>query len=69
MKRPEISYEDLKVLIPGGNPFLPMLLARIEVQIKYEGYIRKQEQQIAKFAARERRLPEDSTYENWKVYE
>lgn len=64
MKRPEISYEDLKVFDPRRKPLSSHVIARIEVQIKYEGYIRKQEQQIAKFRKlEERRLPEDFDYE------
>ncbi|MGI6751713.1 MAG: tRNA uridine-5-carboxymethylaminomethyl(34) synthesis enzyme MnmG [Anaerovoracaceae bacterium] len=64
MKRPEISYEDLEIFDKDRKPLSPHVLARVEVQIKYEGYIQKQEQQIERFRKLEsRKLPENFDYE------
>ena len=49
LKRPELNYECLGA-IDGERPQLSRhSLTRVEVQIKYEGYITKQYQQIEKF--------------------
>ena len=49
LKRPELNYECLRD-IDGERPQLSRhSLTRVEVQIKYEGYITKQYQQIEKF--------------------
>ncbi|MCI8645552.1 MAG: tRNA uridine-5-carboxymethylaminomethyl(34) synthesis enzyme MnmG [Firmicutes bacterium] len=49
LKRPQVSYDDLSTMDPE-RPQLPAhAKAQLEVQIKYEGYITKQEQQIKRF--------------------
>ncbi|MDW7650883.1 MAG: tRNA uridine-5-carboxymethylaminomethyl(34) synthesis enzyme MnmG [Bacillota bacterium] len=63
LKRPEIRYEDVLVLL-GEAQQLPAETARqVEIQIKYQGYIEKQEQQIEKYQKMENKsLPEDTPY-------
>ncbi len=49
LKRPQVSYEGLAA-VDKSRPALPQhIIDHLEVQIKYEGYIRKQLQQIEKF--------------------
>ena len=49
LKRPEITYDSLSE-IDDTRPDLPKhIVSKVEVMIKYEGYINKQLQQIAKF--------------------
>lgn len=63
LKRPENSYESLGK-IDKNRPELPELIkTKVEVEIKYEGYISKQLQQIEKFKKLEsRELPKDLDY-------
>ena len=49
LKRPELSYEDLKEIDPD-RPDLPWYVQdEVEIEIKYEGYIKKQLAQIEQF--------------------
>ncbi|PKM84711.1 MAG: tRNA uridine-5-carboxymethylaminomethyl(34) synthesis enzyme MnmG [Firmicutes bacterium HGW-Firmicutes-11] len=63
MKRSEITYQGL-VAIDTTRPQISRHSATaVEVQIKYEGYIVKQQQQIDRFKKLEhRRLPDDIDY-------
>jgi tRNA uridine 5-carboxymethylaminomethyl modification enzyme len=63
MKRSEITYEGLGV-IDADRPIVSRHAATsVEVQIKYEGYIVKQQQQIDRFKKLEhRKLPDDIDY-------
>lgn len=49
MKRPEITYERLSEIDDKRPELSKHVIAKVEVQIKYEGYIDKQLQQIARF--------------------
>lgn len=80
LKRPEVTYQDLAVLDPGrppicypseakaGEPFLsPVDCYNVQVQIKYQGYIKLEEERIQRFHKLEKRLiPEDFDYEQLK---
>ncbi|ADL43559.1 glucose inhibited division protein A [Caldicellulosiruptor obsidiansis OB47] len=49
LKRPELSYEDLKDIDPA-RPDLPWYVKdEVEIEIKYEGYIKKQLAQVEQF--------------------
>ncbi|CDF58968.1 tRNA uridine-5-carboxymethylaminomethyl(34) synthesis enzyme MnmG [Thermobrachium celere] len=63
IKRPEISYEATKE-IDKDRPDIPFDVAReVENQIKYDGYIQKQMQQVEQFKKLEqKRIPEDIDY-------
>ena len=63
LKRPGVGYDQLRRL-EAGLPELPEALARqIEWELKYEGYIRRQELQVEKFQRLEgRRIPPDLDY-------
>ncbi|MCQ4637455.1 tRNA uridine-5-carboxymethylaminomethyl(34) synthesis enzyme MnmG [Anaerovorax odorimutans] len=49
MKRPQVTYESLKKIDDSRPELSDHARAQLEVQIKYEGYISKQEQQIKRF--------------------
>ncbi|MDY6065224.1 MAG: tRNA uridine-5-carboxymethylaminomethyl(34) synthesis enzyme MnmG [Finegoldia sp.] len=55
LKRPEISYESLKVLDPDRSDIESYLAKQVEIHIKYEGYIAKQMAQIKQFKKLEKR--------------
>ena len=64
LKRPQVSYEDLQFADPDRPRLSDHARAQLEVQIKYEGYITKQEQQILKFKKLEdKKLDPDFDYE------
>ena len=64
VKRPELSYEALGE-IDEGRPFLPPAVReQVEIDLKYEGYLKRQESQVRQFKKLEgKRLPEDFDYE------
>lgn len=65
LRRPQISYKDLEEIDDETRPTLAYHAAtQVEVQIKYEGYINKQLQQIERFNKLENKvLDEDLDYE------
>ncbi len=64
MKRPQVNYEELDFADPDRPRLSDHARAQLEVQIKYEGYITKQEQQIQKFKKLEdKKLDSDFDYE------
>lgn len=67
LKRTEIKYEDLKPIDDQRPELTPQEKEEVEIQIKYEGYIKLQEEQVQKFKKLEsRKLPEDLDYEKIK---
>jgi tRNA uridine 5-carboxymethylaminomethyl modification enzyme len=65
LRRPEISYRDVAGLVPPPVPLSPEAAEEVEVEIKYAGYIAKEEQLVRQMERLERRqLPEDLDYEN-----
>ncbi|HUT85139.1 MAG TPA: tRNA uridine-5-carboxymethylaminomethyl(34) synthesis enzyme MnmG, partial [Thermodesulfobacteriota bacterium] len=54
LRRPELSYEELSVFDPGQPQIPPAIAQEIEIQVKYQGYIERQEEQIARFKKMER---------------
>ncbi|HZK24498.1 MAG TPA: tRNA uridine-5-carboxymethylaminomethyl(34) synthesis enzyme MnmG [Oscillospiraceae bacterium] len=65
LKRPEISYQNLLQLLPEAALLSTEAAQQVEIQVKYEGYITKQEQQIEKFKRMEHKvLPENMDYLN-----
>lgn len=71
LRRPEITYRHI-LRMPGGRPDIPEdLLEEVgeeaEIEIKYEGYIKKEREQVEKLARLEGRLiPEDIDYSRLK---
>ena len=64
IRRPELDYEKLAPLDPE-RPDLPAdVREQVNIEIKYEGYIRRQRQQVEHFKKLESRLiPEDIDYD------
>ncbi len=64
LKRPEVSYGDLADMDAFAAPDLAEdVIAQVEVQLKYDGYIRRQQAEIERHRAHEdRALPEDMLY-------
>ncbi|MBR1634658.1 MAG: tRNA uridine-5-carboxymethylaminomethyl(34) synthesis enzyme MnmG [Lachnospiraceae bacterium] len=65
MKRPELSYELLSEL-DGNRPPLPEdVKEQVNIQIKYEGYIERQEKQVERFKKLERKnIPSGINYDD-----
>ena len=63
VKRPELDYDKLAEL-DEGRPELPDdVREQVNIEIKYEGYIKRQMQQVAQFKKLEdKKLPEDFDY-------
>lgn len=63
LRRPEISYGDI-VPFDAENPGLPRTVTEeVEIQLKYAGYLLRQERQVVEFKKEEvRRLPPDIDY-------
>ena len=67
LRRPEISYGDLLPFDPE-NPGLPQAVTEeVEIQVKYAGYLLRQERQVEEFKKEESRLlPPDMDYSSIK---
>ena len=65
IRRPELSYEKL-ALIDENRPELPDdVKEQLDINIKYEGYIRRQLRQVEQFKKLEnKRIPDDIDYNN-----
>ncbi len=63
IKRPELNYQSLGVLDPN-RPELPEdVQIQVNINIKYEGYLKRQMQQVAQFKKLEgKRIPKDFDY-------
>lgn len=64
LKRPQIHYSDIQDLI--GGPDLPLpVIEQVEISIKYAGYIKKQEAQIAHLKKLEaKKIPANLDYDD-----
>ncbi len=67
LRRPQIGYEDLKE-IDKNRPDLPYeIFEQVEISIKYEGYIKKQEAQIKEMRRIEaKKIPKNIDYSSLK---
>ncbi len=64
LKRTEIKYEDLEPIDENRPDLTNQEQKEVEIQIKYEGYIKMQEAQVEKFESLEKKiLPEEINYE------
>jgi len=48
LRRPEVSYEGLLELVPYEEKLAPDVLEQVEIAAKYQGYIDRQKEEIAK---------------------
>jgi len=64
LKNPEITMDDLVEKIPEINLYPKSIRLGLELKVKYDGYIRRQDRQVDRFAKLEGiRIPEDFDYD------
>ena len=63
LRRPQIHYEDLAPFDPERPDLSPDIAEQVEISVKYEGYIRRQQKQVEDFhRMASHRLPPDLDY-------
>lgn len=63
LKRPQITYEDLTPVDKDRPPYSTAVFEAVEIELKYEGYIKRQRADIEEARRLERkRLPQDVDY-------
>ena len=63
LRRPQVSYADIAPFDPERPPLPEAVTEEVEIQIKYAGYLARQEKQVAEFRREEARaIPEDIDY-------
>ena len=64
IRRPELSYDGLAPFDPTRPALPPLVREQVEIRIKYEGYIRRQLEDVEQFRKLEGKLlPEDIDYQ------
>ena len=66
LRRPDFTYEMLSFIDSATNPDIsPKLGAQIEMEVKYEGYIKRQKEEVGKLRKYENmKIPEEFEYGN-----
>lgn len=69
LSRPDVNYNQMEVALKGTSAELPeidpLVSEQIEIQLKYQGYINRQEEDIQKLKRQENTaLPEDFDYQH-----
>ena len=63
LKRPGMRYTDLQGILPDYEPLAPEVQEEVEISLRYEGYIRRQQNQVDQFKKTENKLlPPDLDY-------
>ena len=63
LRRPQVSYADIASFDPERPPLPEAVTEEVEIQIKYAGYLARQEKQVAEFRREEARaIPEGIDY-------
>ena len=63
LRRPQVSYDDLRPFDPGAPTLDKAVREQVEITVKYEGYIRRQQRQVEEFEQLEKHaLPGDMDY-------
>ncbi len=57
LKRPEITYNELRQLVPVPEEIMDETIEQVEIQVKYEGYIRREWSQVK----------QSQNLESWKI--
>ena len=64
LKSPEVTMDELGVEIPEVNEYPKSARLALELKVKYEGYIQRQDRQVERFSKMEGiRIPEDFDYD------
>ena len=65
LRRPQVSYEDIAPFDAERPALSKAVTEEVLIQVKYAGYLARQEKQVAEFKKEEsRKLPETIDYEN-----
>jgi tRNA uridine 5-carboxymethylaminomethyl modification enzyme len=65
LRRPELTYDIIDQIAPTETPLPEPVRESIEVEIKYEGYIQRQESQVHRFQDLERQnIPDNFDYKS-----
>ena len=65
LRRPQVTYEDLAPFDPDRPVLSAAVTEEVQIQLKYAGYLARQEKQVEAFRKEEsRRLPENMDYES-----
>lgn len=65
LKRPEVTYEMLENVIERDNSLPYIVKEQVEIQIKYEGYIKKANEQVDKMLKMEnKKIPDNIDYDD-----
>ena len=63
LRRPQLNYEDLAPFDPQRPALSPAVTQEVQIQLKYAGYLIRQEKQVEEFRREESRLlPEELDY-------
>ena len=63
IRRPQVSYEDIAPFDRQRPELSKAVTEEVEIQLKYAGYLARQEKQVAEFKREEaRKIPEDMDY-------
>ncbi len=63
LKRPQLSYNDIARFDKGRPQLAPELIEKLEIEVKYEGYIKTQTEKIQRMQKLEEKLlPPDTDY-------
>ena len=63
LNRPELTWENLAPLDPGRRPLPAAVIEQVEIDLRYAGYIERQERQVKQFRkAEHQRIPDDIDY-------
>ena len=64
LRRPQVTYEDLAPFDSGRQPLPLAVTEEVQIQVKYAGYLARQEKQVEAFKKYEAiPLPEDMDYD------
>jgi len=64
LKRPELGYADIEKIIEKNDALTDEVKEQVEIQVKYEGYIKKAKEQVERMLKMEdKKIPEDIDYD------
>jgi len=64
LKRPEVTMDEIEATIPEIGEYPKSVRLQLELKIKYDGYIKRQDKQVDRFSKLEGiRIPEDFDYD------
>ena len=65
IKRPEMKYEYLESVDKGREPLSKEIIEQVNIQLKYDGYIKRQLKQVEQFKKMEKKkIPVDINYDD-----